>query len=55
MGIVQENIVSHISKQRIPKSSAIAANEEEQMSPEGTQEENKEYLPSSRLQTAATP
>ena len=49
------NVACHISKQRMSQSSAIVATVDgELVSPEGTQEGNKEYLPSSS-QTAATP
>ena len=37
------------------QSSAIAALQGELVSPEGTQKGNKEYLPSSSHQTAASP
>ena len=50
------NISCHVSKQRMSQSSAIAATSNgELVSPEGTQEGNKEYLPPSSHQTAATP
>ena len=52
----KQNIACHISKQRMSQSSAIATTaNSELVSPEGTQEGNKEYLPYSNHQTAATP
>ena len=52
--IYKWNIPCHISKQRMSQSSTIAALQREPVSPEETQGW-KEYLPSSRPQTAATP
>ena len=56
IGFEKWNTACHISKQRMSQSSAIAATSDGALvSPEGTQEGNEEYLPSSSHQTAATP
>ena len=51
------NIACYVCKQRMSQSSEISATAAngEQVSPEGIQEGNKKYLPSSWYQTVATP
>ena len=48
------NIVCRLSKQRMSQSSAIAVLQQRAGEPEQSQE-GKEYLPSSSLQSVATP
>lgn len=54
---VKWNIACEVGKQRVPQSSEIpaTAGNGELVSPEGIQEGNKEYLPSSWYPTTATP